>query len=76
MKAHIPDTQCNVDLICEAYYLSNKKRASFPLRTSVSSHVFVLVHFDVWGPFAKPIVQGHHYFLTIVDDYLGILVYT
>lgn len=69
MQANFSDTQCNADFISEACYLSKQKRTRIPLRTSVSTHAFDLVHCDVWGPFAKLTIQRHHYFLTIVDDY-------
>jgi len=28
-----------------------------------------LIHVDIWGPYSKPSIHGHKYFLTIVDDY-------
>lgn len=30
---------------------------------------FALLHMDYWGPYSITFVQGHKYFLTIVDDY-------
>lgn len=34
----------------------------------MSESPFDLVHLDVWGPFSVESVEGHKYFLTIVDD--------
>ena len=34
----------------------------------LSDHAFDMIHYDVWGPFAKATHDGFKYFLTIVDD--------
>ena len=31
--------------------------------------MFELIHMDVWGPYFEPDRCGHHYFLTVVDDF-------
>ncbi|KAK2391726.1 putative mitochondrial protein [Trifolium repens] len=37
--------------------------------TSSSSKIFDIVHADIWGPYSIPSIDGHKYFLTLVDDY-------
>ena len=50
-------------------YLLNKKKLPFPISTSSSNKIFDLLHMDIWGPLAITSVDGHRYFLTIVDDF-------
>ena len=54
---------------CDACHFAKQKRLSFPVSTSSCNNIFDLIHVDIWGPFSVPSVQGHRYFLTIVDDY-------
>lgn len=54
---------------CEVCHLSKQTRLPFPLHTPTSSSLFELIHVDVWGKYATPTKNGHHYFLTIVDDF-------
>lgn len=48
--------------------LLSKRNDLFPISNIVSNMPFDLVHCDIWGPFTPMTVQGHKYFLTIVDD--------
>ena len=32
-------------------------------------HPIELIHLDVWGQYSIPLIHGHKYFLTIVDEY-------
>ncbi|KAL2247408.1 UNVERIFIED_CONTAM: Retrovirus-related Pol polyprotein from transposon RE1 [Sesamum indicum] len=57
------------DVICSVRPLAKQTRSAFPLNNSVSSHVFDLIHVDIWGPYRQPSLSGSHYILTIVDDY-------
>ncbi|CAL1400034.1 unnamed protein product [Linum trigynum] len=54
---------------CETCHLAKQKRLPFPVSTSVSSHVFELIHVDIWGPLNTVSRDGFSYFLTIVDDH-------
>ena len=54
--------------ICEICPLAKHKRLHFPFHNHVSDFSFDLVHCDIWGPYIVPTVDGHKYFLTIVDD--------
>jgi len=34
-----------------------------------AKNIFDLIHVDIWGPFHIAYVNGHRFFLTIVDDH-------
>jgi hypothetical protein len=65
----IPSISCNPSTICTVCPLAKQRRLSFPVSSSYSNSAFELVHYDIWGPFAVPSINGSHYFLTIVDDF-------
>lgn len=54
---------------CQVCPLAKHHRPSFPLSSIKTSKPFDLIHCDIWGPFVVATIHGHHYFLTIVDDY-------
>ena len=54
---------------CDICHFSKQKKLSFPISESKSSHAFDLLHADIWGPISVPSIQGHKYFLTLVDDH-------
>lgn len=45
------------------------KRLPFPLSISTSSKNVALVYADIYGPYSTPSIDGHYYFLTLVDDF-------
>ena len=48
---------------------AKQTRDCFPLSMNKSSHIFELIHVDLWGPYRTPSHSGARYFLTIVDDF-------
>lgn len=64
-----PYVKRGVNKICDSCYLAKQSRLPFPFSTSSTAFPFELVHIDIWGPLAVPSLQGHKYFLTIVDDF-------
>jgi hypothetical protein len=62
----ISSIPCKSNDVCP---LARQCRLSFPIRSSVSTSVFALIHVDIWGPFSIPSINGSSYFLTIVDDF-------
>ncbi|KAK9061154.1 hypothetical protein SSX86_018334 [Deinandra increscens subsp. villosa] len=54
---------------CDICPKARQHKLPFPHSTRSSSHVFDLIHIDVWGPYSTPTYNGFKYFLTIVDDY-------
>jgi len=50
--------------------LQSKKDFHFLLVHLNKKKCFDLIHVDIWGPNSIPSIQGHKYFLTIVDEYL------
>jgi hypothetical protein len=70
LHSNNPQIACDLlDTPCTVCPLARQKRLSFPHSVSCSSSIFALVHCDIWGPFSVGSRNGHHYFLTIVDDY-------
>lgn len=45
--------------------LAKQKHLSFSSNNHVASHVFDLIHCDVWGPFKASTYNGFRYFLTL-----------
>ena len=56
--------------ICEPCQEAKNRRVSFkPIMKIRSKRPLELIHMDVCGPLPKPSIQGHKYFLTIIDDF-------
>lgn len=53
---------------CEICPLAKHKRLHFPFLNHISEFPFDIVHCDIWGLYSVPTVDGHKYFLTIVDN--------
>ena len=47
------------------------KQPALPFNTSesISTDIFDLIHFDVWGPSSVSSIGGSQYFVVFVDDY-------
>ncbi|GJX06276.1 pyridoxal 5'-phosphate synthase-like subunit PDX1.2 [Tanacetum coccineum] len=56
------------DFTCESCMLAKFHKLPFPRSNSISSHLFELIHVDLWGPYKSHALNGTHYFYTIVDD--------
>lgn len=54
---------------CDICHLAKQWKQPFPSLNNMSKHPFDLVHLDIWGPFSVHTINGHKYFLTIVDDH-------
>ena len=48
-----------------------RKQPTLPFNTneSISTDIFDLIHFDVWGPSSVSSIGGSQYFVVFVDDY-------
>lgn len=55
--------------LCEICPLSKQRHIPFFPSAAYASTCFDLIHCDVWGPFTPVSVDGHKFFLTIVDDH-------
>jgi len=55
--------------ICQVCHHAKQHREPFPARSSCTSHIFEIIHVDLWGPYPHSTYNGYKYFLTIVDDY-------
>ncbi|MCF8704075.1 DDE-type integrase/transposase/recombinase, partial [Corynebacterium sp. MC-02] len=56
--------------------MAKKTRSNFPVSENKATHIFELIHCDLWGPNRTPSSCDAVYFLTIVDDYSrGVWVY-
>ncbi|CAM8942273.1 unnamed protein product [Rhodiola kirilowii] len=69
-KDHVTSATCNKNTFhCDICPLAKQTRLQFPNSTTHSTHIFELVHGDIWGPFHTPTLSGAKYFLTLVDDF-------
>jgi hypothetical protein len=55
-------------LECEICHFSKSSKLPFNNSTTHVSHVFELIHSDVWGPFNTSL-NGYKYFITFIDDF-------
>ena len=53
-------------VICE---LAKSHRTPFPLSLNKSPLPFMVIYYDVWGPFKVPNLSGSCRFVTIIDDF-------
>lgn len=56
------------DIPCDVYFYAKQKRLPFPNSIHKFVDIFELVHMNIWGSLYIPSINGHKYFLTIVDD--------
>ena len=54
---------------CDICPLAKQKRFPFPNKGHMCLNNFDLIYCDIWGPYFVPTLDGHKYFLTIVDDH-------
>ena len=64
-----PNNSIDTIKCCDVCPKARQHRLPFPLSQTQSSHLFELVHIDVWGPYHTATHGGYHYFLTIVEDF-------
>lgn len=64
-----PYVTFNKNLICDSCHYAKQTKLRFAHNNHIAMHCFDLLHMDIWGPIGIPSMQGHHYFLTIVDDH-------
>lgn len=57
------------NILCHECPIAKFTRLSFPSSNTKSSVIFELLHIDIWGEYKTLTHNGHHFFLTIVDDY-------
>jgi hypothetical protein len=70
LHSNNPQIFCDLlSLPCTICPLARNKRLPFPHSVTSSVAIFDLIHCDIWGPYSVSSRAGHHYFLTIVDDY-------
>ena len=55
--------------VCDTCHRAKQRKLPFPNNDSYASSPFSLIHVDIWGPCATTALNGHKYFLTIVDDH-------
>jgi len=56
---------------CEICHFLKSTRLPFSLSKSKTTHVFELIHSDVWGPFYA-FIDGFKYFVSFIDDFFRV----
>ena len=69
LHASFPFIDVDKNSICDVCHYAKHKKLPFNNSFNHASHLFDLVHFDVWGPLSTKSHNGHSYFLTAVDDF-------
>jgi transposase InsO family protein len=59
-------------LECEIFHFSKSSKLPFNNSTTHVSHVFELIHSDVWEPFNTSL-NGYKYFITFIDDFSRVI---
>jgi hypothetical protein len=54
---------------CGVCHSSRQKKLPYNKSVHIAYVVFDLVNVDIWGPLSIPSIQGHKFFLTVVDDH-------
>ena len=57
------------NLQCGVCQFSKHVRNSYPFQPYKSSHLFHLIHSDVWGPSKIKNISGSRWFVTFIDDH-------
>ncbi|CAN1823318.1 Retrovirus-related Pol polyprotein from transposon RE1 [Linum perenne] len=60
--------KCSARFHCPICPVTKQRKLPFSSSDSIADKPFSLIHVDIWGPFSEPTLEGHKYFLTIVDD--------
>ncbi|KAK2416966.1 putative mitochondrial protein [Trifolium repens] len=55
--------------VCDICHFSKQKKLPFQQSLNKALHCYDLLHVDIWGPISTKSINGHSYFLTIVDDF-------
>lgn len=59
---------------CDIFHLAKQRKFPYHSSNSIASHIFELLHFDIWRPLAIPSINNHKYFLTILDDHTQLVL--
>ena len=73
LKKLFPSLFANLDMSvfkCDVCELAKIHRASFPLILNKSPVLFMIIHYDVWGPSKIPTLGGSRWFVTFIDGYI------
>ncbi|CAN1298120.1 Retrovirus-related Pol polyprotein from transposon RE2 [Linum perenne] len=54
---------------CPICPIAKQSKLSFHVSNSKTKAPFDLIHIDIWGPCSEISINGHFYFLTILDDH-------
>ena len=54
---------------CVSCQLGKQPALPFNSSESISTNIFDLIHFDIWGPSSISSIDGSRYFVVFVDDY-------
>lgn len=64
-----PSIHVNKEEVCGICHFAKQRRLPYTVSTNKASGPFELLHMDIWGPYALPLIHKQRYFLTIVDDF-------
>lgn len=70
LSSQIPYVSDQKNGICDVRSFAIQRRSNFPISSNKSSNPFDLVHMDIWGSYSVPYIHNHHYFLTVVDNFI------
>ena len=71
VKKLFPSLFANFDVSsfkCDVCEFAKSHRASFPLTWNKSPVPFMIIHYDVWGPYLFATLDGSHWFITFIDN--------
>ena len=59
----------NVKIPCDTCRFAKQRKLPHCSSLTKTSHIFEILHADIWGPFSHTSILGHKFFLTLVDDF-------
>jgi len=69
MNKQFPFLSSDETLVCDTCHFAKQNKLPFCISTKRAMNKFDILHFDIWGPLSIKSIDGHSYFLTVVDDY-------
>jgi len=66
-------SNCNMKL--GEHDVLDKKKVKFSTTSHYSEGLFDYVHVIIWGPAKTASLRGHRYFVSFINNYLGIVGY-
>ena len=66
----------NDDGVCKGYVKGKNTKKTFPSSKSKEKGILEIIHSDVCGPMSSSSLSGYVYYVSFIDDFIGIHGFT